>query len=144
MKGIYIGLIYSLLLIIVLMFVAIPIIADSIQTKDTLCMAAVIITVLIYFVFLILRRLLGTRIDDNSWRNVVVLFILSELIFVAFAGEFTVFGVLYKVGVFNNLDPDVAKFRGQRDFAFSISFLFSAFIAVGVRRVFVTKSSHPG
>lgn len=140
MKSIYLGLIYILITTTILIVIVIPKIADSKETYNVLNLGVIIITVIVYFLFIVVRRFSGNRISNSLLINGILLFLLSELIFSMLNGEFSLFGILYKVGVLKHSDADVVRYRTNRDFFFSIAFLASAFITIAISKLLSIKS----
>ncbi len=104
-------------------------VTDGAQTTAMFVVFSVLISLMVIVLFALGKVVFKTSHSITAVRlltDSLLLYILSEAVFFCFGGEFSVFGMMYKLHIYTDSYADIVLFRENRDFAFSISSLIAA------------------
>lgn len=112
-------------------------ISESNQTSNVFVETSIMMVAIVIALYLVLKRVL----KESNWVDGILtegalLFFLSELTAFCFFGEICFFGILVKGNNHLIAYPNNLKFREERDFSFSMSFLLAAILFVCLKALY--------
>ncbi len=118
-------------------------IEDSVQTRNIFIIMMGVISIIVGIIYIAINKLLKKEIMNSLALNGLLLWLLSEFIFLCIGGELSAFGIAYELGFYDKLAKDILEFRESRNLAFSISFATSALLATLIERMWIKEDNAP-